>query len=136
MFDRLTVAAANVNAQSGAATRNLEAVFHLTGLLPNHPETNHATWHREALQFPRHIAEPLSGPVPLRRRPGDRYSPTVLRARCQQNGVFGLACNYRGPVSCLGVEQSFPGGARGQILAEQTQGDLRAARAAPNPTAP
>ena len=271
MLDRLTIAAANANAQPGETTRNLEAIFHhasraaaagaqlvlfpelsLTGFLPNHPETNHAAWLREALLFGRHIAEPLSGPavnalallarqtgvylcaglledagnalfntqvllgptgllgawrkmhIPMFEMPfyNGGPGPTVvdtplgrlgvnicfdalipestrllavqnvelvlfpfaadpapvtpqgwsvwagpaLRARCQKNGVFGLACNYRGPVSCLGVEQTFPGGAlavgpRGQILAEQTEGDLliqelhhadlRAARAEP-----
>jgi predicted amidohydrolase len=46
----------------------------------------------------------------------------ALRARCVENGVFGLAANYLGHVECAGVEQTFPGGAaavgpRGEIVA-------------------
>ena len=46
----------------------------------------------------------------------------ALRARCVENGVFGLAANYSGHVVCAGVEQIFPGGTaaigpRGEILA-------------------
>jgi predicted amidohydrolase len=35
----------------------------------------------------------------------------VLQARCAENGVFGVACNYFGDVSYAGVGQRFPGGA-------------------------
>jgi len=69
----------------------------------------------------------------------------ALRARCGENGVFGLAANYLGDVSCAGVGQSFPGGAvavgpRGEVLAGPRAGmlvtefrreDLLSARAEP-----
>jgi len=50
------------------------------------------------------------------------WASPALRARCVENGIFGLACNYAGTVSFAGVEQTFPGGAlaigpRGEILA-------------------
>lgn len=48
-----------------------------------------------------------------------------LRSRCVENGIFGLACNYVGKVSCAGADQEFPGGGlaigpRGETLAEWT----------------
>lgn len=51
------------------------------------------------------------------------WAVTALRARCQENGVFGVACNYAGEVEFCGVRQTFPGGAMvlgpsGEILAE------------------
>lgn len=51
------------------------------------------------------------------------WAGPALRARCQENGVFGIACNYTGHVECEGVTQDFPGGAmitgpRGEIIAE------------------
>ncbi|MBL8179588.1 MAG: carbon-nitrogen hydrolase family protein [Bryobacterales bacterium] len=50
-----------------------------------------------------------------------------LQARCAENGVFGLACNYQGRVTCAGIEQTFPGGAiatgpRGEIIARNVDG--------------
>jgi predicted amidohydrolase len=50
------------------------------------------------------------------------WAAPALRARCVENGIFGLACNYAGKVALAGVEQTFPGGAiaigpRGEILA-------------------
>lgn len=53
----------------------------------------------------------------------------ALRARCGENGVFGLAANYAGDVACAGVGQSFPGGAvavgpRGEVLAGPQAGML------------
>ncbi|MFB3828030.1 MAG: carbon-nitrogen hydrolase family protein [Bryobacteraceae bacterium] len=72
------------------------------------------------------------------------WAGPALRARCAENGVFGVACNYAGPVACAGAQQEFPGGAmivgpRGEILeqtsdmalAELRAEDLRAARAEP-----
>lgn len=73
------------------------------------------------------------------------WAVPTLRARCGENGVFGLAANYLGPVACAGVEQVFPGGAaaigpRGEVLAGPAAGmlmaefspeDLLAARAEP-----
>lgn len=51
------------------------------------------------------------------------WAGPALRARCQENGVFGIACNYTGNVECEGVTQDFPGGAmvvdpRGAVIAE------------------
>jgi predicted amidohydrolase len=69
-----------------------------------------------------------------------------LRARCVENGVFGVACNYAGEVTCGSATQVFPGGAavvgpRGELIAERTgagmllatlpAADLQAARAEP-----
>jgi N-carbamoylputrescine amidase len=78
------------------------------------------------------------------------WAGTALKARCAENGVFGIACNYVGHVECAGVEQNFPGGGmaigpRGEVLAgweaktdepgmlivDLTNDDLRAARAEP-----
>jgi len=33
-----------------------------------------------------------------------------LSARCVENAVYGIACNYVGQVSCAGAVQDFPGG--------------------------
>ena len=267
MLDRLTIAAANVDSQPGATSGNLEKIVQtarraaadgaqlvlfpelsLTGFLPNHPETNHAAWLREALLLARSTAESIDGGVvqalalaaeelgvfiavglledagnvlynthvlvgpqgvagawrkmhipmfempfynggsgpavietPLGRiganicfdalipestrllavqnveivlfpfaadapQGWSAWAGPALRARCQENGVFGVACNYSGHVSAVGVEQTFPGGSmlvgpRGEVLAEQAAGelliqeltsdDLRAARAEP-----
>jgi N-carbamoylputrescine amidase len=220
----------------------------VTGFLPNHPETNHAAWLSEALQFARATAEKLDGSaveklilvarhtgvyiaaglmedagnllynthvlvgpdglcgawrkmhIPMFEMPFYNGGPApevadtplgrigvnicfdalipestrllavqnveivlfpfaadapkgwaawagpALRARCQENGIFGIACNYSGRVAAAGVEQTFPGGAmvvgpRGEVLSEQPAGelliqelhaaDLRAARAEP-----
>lgn len=51
------------------------------------------------------------------------WAGPALRSRCQENGVFGLACNYVGDVEFAGVKQSFPGGGlsvgpRGETLME------------------
>lgn len=51
------------------------------------------------------------------------WAAPALRSRCQENGVFGLACNYAGRVEYEGVEQHFPGGGlavdpRGQVFEE------------------
>jgi N-carbamoylputrescine amidase len=76
------------------------------------------------------------------------WAGPALRARCVENGVFGVACNYAGRVEFAGVEQTFPGGAiivgpEGQVIAEQrnngpsmlladlTAEELRDARARP-----
>ncbi len=49
------------------------------------------------------------------------WAGPALRARCSENGVFGVACNTVGEVESDGVEQTFPGGGmvvdpRGQPL--------------------
>ncbi|WP_051669438.1 carbon-nitrogen hydrolase family protein [Bryobacter aggregatus] len=272
MFDRLIAAAANGTTLPGATSQNIEKIadqasqaaslgaklvlfpeLSLTGFLPNHPESNHAAWLREALSFARNSAERLDGPavttlaraaqqigiyiaagiledagnvlynthvlvgpqglagywrkmhIPMFEMPfynggsGPEVIDTpigriganicfdtllpestrllavqnveivlfpfaadpppvtpagwaawagpALRARCQENGVFGVAVNYSGQVAALGVGQNFPGGGmivgpRGEVLAEQTNpgelllhelqaSDLRAARAEP-----
>jgi N-carbamoylputrescine amidase len=78
------------------------------------------------------------------------WAGPALRARCVENGVFGVACNYVGHVECAGALQDFPGGGmivspRGQLIAQWsvqsgesgllvadlTARDLQAARAEP-----
>lgn len=78
------------------------------------------------------------------------WAGTALRARCAENGVYGVACNYVGQVECAGVAQNFPGGGmavgpRGEIISrwegktdepnmlvvDLTADDLRNARAEP-----
>ncbi|MBI2689032.1 MAG: carbon-nitrogen hydrolase family protein [Acidobacteria bacterium] len=73
------------------------------------------------------------------------WAGPALRARCQENGIFGIAANYAGHVAAAGVEQTFPGGSlitgpRGEVLAESAgplllrelrAAGLRAARAEP-----
>lgn len=54
------------------------------------------------------------------------WAGPVLQARCQENGVFGLACNVLGDVHLAGVSQSFGGGAAaidpsGRLLARQEE---------------
>lgn len=39
------------------------------------------------------------------------WARPVLQARCAENALFGVACNYLGNVSYAGAEQTFPGGA-------------------------
>jgi N-carbamoylputrescine amidase len=51
------------------------------------------------------------------------WARPVLQARCSENGIFGVACNYSGRASYAGVEQVFPGGAMvagpdGSVIAE------------------
>jgi predicted amidohydrolase len=64
--------------------------------------------------------------------PGDAaawaaWAETSLRARCMENGVYGIACNFRGRVEAAGAVQEFPGGAmivgpRGEVLARELGG--------------
>jgi N-carbamoylputrescine amidase len=75
---------------------------------------------------------------------GEWAGPAV-RARCAENGVFGIACNYAGTVEFAGVRQSLPGGAMavgpsgeeiardesGMLIADLTFDVLRAARSRP-----
>ncbi|HEU0119961.1 MAG TPA: carbon-nitrogen hydrolase family protein [Bryobacteraceae bacterium] len=85
-------------------------------------------------------------PPPVTPQGWSAWAGPALRSRSQENGVFGIATNYIGSVSAVGVGQTFPGGAmitgpRGEVLAEQGEGDLllqeldaadlRAARAEP-----
>ncbi len=51
------------------------------------------------------------------------WARNALEARCAENGVFGLACNYSGTVTAAGLSQRFDGGSmilgpRGEVLAE------------------
>ncbi len=78
------------------------------------------------------------------------WASGALRARAAENGIFGVASNYAGHVTCADVEQDFPGGAlivspRGQVLSQWSEEssregmliadlyacDLQAARAEP-----
>lgn len=49
------------------------------------------------------------------------WAELPLRSRCIENGVFGVACNYVGTVTCASVSQAFPGGSmavdpRGKVM--------------------
>jgi predicted amidohydrolase len=62
-------------------------------------------------------------PPPVSAEAWARWAGPVLQARCAENGLFGIACNYRGDVSYAGAGQSFPGGALvvgpdGAVIAE------------------
>jgi N-carbamoylputrescine amidase len=66
-------------------------------------------------------------PPPGTARAWADWALPALRARCLENGVYGVACNYSGQVSCAGVEQTFPGGAlfigpRGEVVSEHIDG--------------
>ncbi|MBI4903654.1 MAG: carbon-nitrogen hydrolase family protein [Acidobacteria bacterium] len=66
-------------------------------------------------------------PAPGTQAAWGEWAEAPLRARCSENGVFGVACNYMGHVVCAGVEQTFPGGAmvigpRGEVVASQLEG--------------
>ncbi len=94
---------------------------------------------------------PFAADPPPRTPQGwSNWAGIPLRARCAENGIFGVACNYVGHVECAGAEQNFPGGGmavgpRGEILADWpsetgepgmlvvdlTADDLRAARGEP-----
>lgn len=55
------------------------------------------------------------------------WAGPALRARCRENGVFGVAVNYQGTVRFAGVEQTFPGGAlvvgpKGEGIASEVEG--------------
>jgi N-carbamoylputrescine amidase len=56
------------------------------------------------------------------------WARPVVQARCMENGVFAVACNYAGDVSFAGARQVFPGGAMvvspdGSVIG-QGEGDL------------
>ena len=84
-------------------------------------------------------------PAPVTAQGWADWALPAVRARCVENGVFGLAANYQGYVVCCGAEQTFPGGAaavgpRGEVIsgpqagplvAEFRREDLLAARAEP-----
>ena len=59
------------------------------------------------------------------------WARPVLQARCAENGLFGIACNYSGRVLYSGAEQVFPGGAvivgpGGAVVAEGAERVLSA----------
>jgi predicted amidohydrolase len=66
-----------------------------------------------------------SDPPPVTPQGWADWAGTALRARCAENGVYGIACNYVGHVMCASVGQSFPGGGmavdpRGRIVGDWT----------------
>ncbi|MCC6265008.1 MAG: carbon-nitrogen hydrolase family protein [Bryobacterales bacterium] len=50
-------------------------------------------------------------PPPLTPEGWFRWAQSPLQARCAENAVFGVACNYSGHVEFAGVHQRFAGGA-------------------------
>ncbi len=50
-------------------------------------------------------------PPPLTPEGWYRWAQLPLQARCSENAVFGVACNYRGRAKFAGLEQTFAGGA-------------------------
>jgi len=259
MISSLRVACVSVASQPGRTPENVERIagsvpdaadltlfpeLSITGFIPNHPESNHERWLREALAFARSIAEPLDGQairslakvardrqtyiaaglledagntlynsqvligpdgvagvwrkmhIPMFEMPFYNGGPApqvadtplgriginicfdalipestrllavqnaeivlfpfaadpaqgwadwarvALQARCQENGVFGVAVNYEGAVEACGVSQRFPGGSlcigpRGDVIGEHQsvyeirREDLQAARGEP-----
>jgi N-carbamoylputrescine amidase len=64
-------------------------------------------------------------PPPATSQAWAEWAGTALRSRCVENGVYGIACNYVGTVTCASVSQRFPGGGmavdpRGQVFGEWT----------------
>lgn len=61
-------------------------------------------------------------PAPVSPAGWAQWASPVVRARCQENGVFGVACNVQGECSFAGVSQVFGGGTMvvgpgGEVLA-------------------
>lgn len=50
-------------------------------------------------------------PPPLTPEGWYQWAQLPLQARCAENAVFGVACNYRGRVEFAGLAQTFAGGA-------------------------
>ncbi len=70
-------------------------------------------------------------PAPATPEAWAAWAQPALQARCVENGVFGVAANYLGPVESAGASQTFPGGAlilgpRGNLIAGPTAGTLLA----------
>lgn len=62
-------------------------------------------------------------PAPSTAEAWAAWARPVLQARCAENGIFGVACNYRGVAEFAGVKQAFPGGSMivgpgGEVLCE------------------
>jgi predicted amidohydrolase len=76
-----------------------------------------------AVQNAEIVLFPFAADPPPRTPAGwSAWAGPAMRARCVENGIFGVACNYAGRVECAGAEQCFPGGAmvigpRGEVLA-------------------
>ena len=49
-------------------------------------------------------------PPPVNPQGWHDWAGRALQARCVENGIFGLACNYVGQVESAGITQTFPGG--------------------------
>jgi predicted amidohydrolase len=67
-------------------------------------------------------------PPPVTAKGWAEWAGGALRARCVENGVYGIASNSVGTVTCASVSQTFPGGGmaidpRGRVIAEWTAPD-------------
>ncbi|WP_321470635.1 carbon-nitrogen hydrolase family protein [uncultured Paludibaculum sp.] len=65
-------------------------------------------------------------PAPGTAQAWSAWARPVLQARCAENGLYGIACNYRGQVAYAGAAQTFPGGTMvvgpsGAVLAESAE---------------
>jgi N-carbamoylputrescine amidase len=65
-------------------------------------------------------------PAPLTPEGWATWAEPTVRARCRENGVFGVACNLHGEVEFAGASQAFAGGALvidpgGQEIARHTE---------------
>ncbi len=49
-------------------------------------------------------------PPPVTPQGWHDWAAPALQARCVENGIFGLACNYVGHIEIAGASQAFPGG--------------------------
>ncbi len=156
MLDSVRVAAVPLNSRPGCTEDNLDAIaaacaqaaatplgriganICFDALMPESTRLP-AVENAEIVLFP-FAADPPPGTAEA----WAAWAGPALRARCVENGVFGVACNYAGPVACAGAQQVFPGGTmilgpRGEVLeqsadmavAELRAEDLRAARAEP-----
>ncbi len=64
-----------------------------------------------AVQNAEIVLFPYAADPPPRTPAGwEAWASVGLAARCAENGVYGVACNYVGEVECAGVSQNFPGG--------------------------
>lgn len=79
--------------------------------------------HAEIVLFPF-----AADPPPVTPEGWAAWASPVLRARCSENAIFGVACNYAGEVGFAGATQRFPGGGMvvgpsGDVLAGWPGGD-------------
>jgi N-carbamoylputrescine amidase len=99
MRDHVRVAAVSFDARPGETAANLDRLeqwaqrareagadlllapeLSLTGFIPNHPTSDHATWLAEALLGARRMAEPLDGPAVTRLQAVARETGLLLAA--------------------------------------------------------